>query len=352
MQSDNTTPFTEHLKTFRPIHPDTFKSIPFIQSIANEPRWTVSDEKKRPLDAKKLLSDQLALGARKKDGYNPLVTLDELNKDQNLTYVNRTFHMSGYHDKYFMLDVEPTASDEAKKRALSMPSAYTEVSKNGGVHVFIQVPESLLTNETRYLFELVQFKDKSTHWEVFFNNHYVTFTRKALKPKTPDYSEGSPDWHQIKKFLDYMVQEDKESKRQREQAKRIALDLEDQAINKKLIKRFKNLLSLEHAMKKQREKAPENFENDLSLYEYHIAVAFAFKVKEQRIKTQMMHIKTYDALEDIDFIYLIAELTKECIEERSKHEESRDGLPWLMYNAKNAWSYALSQPTMEKRGDE
>lgn len=346
------TTLTQQLKAFRQVDLETFMNIPFIQKIKDKKRWTFSDENKRPIDAKRYIQTGQFIGARNEEGYNPLVKLTELNEKQELLYVNRTFKMSGFHEKYFMLDVEPNASDEAKQRALQMPSEYTEVSTNGGIHVFIQVPDHLITEENEYLFTLTQFKDDSNKWEVFFNNHYVTFTKKALTPRQPDYSNNSDDYKKLKGLLDYMVNEDRERKEQRERSKAMSINLTNQDINKNLIQRFENTLDINWQKNTQQHKDQADFNNDTSKYEASVATAFAFTIKNHLKRVKQLNIITYDKLNDIDFIYIIAKYTKEVVPYRPKHDEYRDSLPWLMYNAKNAWTYAQSQDDENDENDE
>lgn len=341
-----------------------FSNNLLIQELSNDKSWTVSDIEKRPIDAKYLLSNGIVRNAVLNSEINPLVTLHELNNNSNLTNVNRTYRLSALENRTFMIDIEPKTDDETLKQWAKFPAQYTEVSTNGGLHLLIQVPESLINEDNEYIFNTLTVIKEGDHNEVeyLFNRHYITFTKRIpLEKQSSMFAEGSQEYKQLEQLLQHLVDLDSKNKEIRQKANTLATDLTELNINLDIVKpqlpenatsdsllyniTLANASFIEH-LPKQEDCLNDKGTEDMSLYEYRIAS----KITRQLIKgigqiisygpkTAKLYNKTNHILEftENDIIYLTYCYIKEILPYRDKHDQYREAMPWLLYVAKNAY---------------
>lgn len=336
------------------VHPLTFIQYPIIQHIANDNRWTISDNNKRPINAKELLTSGDVYGARED---SELVTLHELDNNPNLQAVNRTYRLQARNNNIIMIDVEPDASNEMKNQAFYFPAHYTELSTNGGVHLLIAVPQDLINDENRYLFkELSVFKEpvpkeekRPSYFEVLFNDHYITFTKRAIIDKASvDYDTNPQAKQQLASFLNNIVKLDKERKEKRALAKNYQIDMYEQSMDKekkKQIQRFINIRHLDPTKQRAIERDIDMYNGDLSRYEMAVATSIAGGIlrTSNLAKTTVTYRDMLSTFTEQDYVYASYLIMKDIVPYRDKHDENRDGLPWLMYIAREAYTYVLSQ---------
>ena len=162
---------------------ERFMNNRLIQKLKNEPYWTISDDRKRPLDAHSLKSAEWKL-ASMKNGHWPLISLSEINKDGRYEFTNRAYRLHAADNRVICIDMEKTADPELREALKNFPVDYAEVSMSGnGMHYLLEVPEDLIPEEAKYLFDdMVVVKSDDSSFEVFFNNHYVTLTKNMLPP--------------------------------------------------------------------------------------------------------------------------------------------------------------------------
>lgn len=334
------------------VHPLTFMQNPLIQALANDPCWTLSDIKKRPIHAKRFLETGVIENATF-DERSPMVTLPELDAVRELEAVNRAYRLHARENRVIVIDVEPEAPDAYKRDVLHFPAHYTELSTNGGIHLLICVPEDCITDDNRYLFDdLSVFKEpvpkgqnRSAYYEVIFNDHFITFTKRMVTEKAPaDFVNNAEQKAKLIGFLNNVVALDKARKLERERAKKYQVELFEGAITdkkKEIIQQFIDLKPFDVAKQQANEKQPSDFGEDLSRYEMSVASGLASHVL--RIHSLAKGTQSFNqlanALKDQDLIYATYLLAKEVIPYRDKHEEIRDHLPWLMYTAKRAYEY-------------
>lgn len=343
------------------VHPLTFSQNPLIDRIANEKQWTVSDDQKRPVNAKLLLESGAVFNAKPED--DPLVTLGELDADQNLNAVNRAYRLHARDNRVIMIDVEPAAPDAMKQSILNFPGHYTELSKNGGVHVMILVPDDCITDENRYMFdELSVFKEpvpkgeqREAHYEVLFNDHYVTFTKKMLTQKpAANFIHDAAAKAQLVGFLNTITELDKQRKEERELAKQYRIEFANNYLSEEkqeLVDQFISMTPFEKAKEQAMAKNVSDFGGDESRYEMSIANVFASQVLQiHRLSKDAISFRDMaNALTEQDLVYAIYSLLKEQIPYRGKHDEDRDGLPWLLYTSKRAYEFILAQRSKKKK---
>lgn len=348
------------MKDFQMVHPDTFRANPLIDFLASDPWWTMSDNDKRPIHARDFLDTGHVHNVRF-DGDHPLVTLHALDADKNLDAVNRAYRLRARENRVMMIDVEPSAPDVMKEQVLAFPAHYTELSKNGGVHLLIRVPDDLITDANRYLFDdLSVFKEpvpknhegkqtRQAHYEVILNDHFITFTKKMDTEKpVADFLHDDDAREKLRAFLDDIVALDAERKHERERAKAYRVQLLEDSLDDERqadVKAFIQLRAFEVAREQAGEKAPDDYGGDNSRYEMGVANSLASQV----IKTHRLSLDTQsfrelaERLGEQELIYATYILLEEIVPYRDKHDEERDGLPWLLYTAKRAYEYMKAQ---------
>lgn len=334
---------------------DVFMQNPLIQFIQNDNQWTISNKDKEPVDAVHLLERQLVRNARVLDDPYPLVSLTRLNNDENLAYTNRAYRLQAQHNRIFVVDVEPSASPELLKFAVEFPAHYTEISRNGGVHLLIKIPENMITPENEYLLTttVVKSQAKDADLEVILNDHYITFTKKMVMDKEiADFVNNQHDRERLSKFLTNIVKMDEKAKLDRELKRKLAVNFDDSNVQKELVEELANSMPFVKFINKQKEnKSPEDFNNDMSRYEASVSTSCAgytrYYMKKVLPGTQVLQRKFKD-MTDNDWIYLAYKLTEFIVDERDKHNEIRGGLPWLLYLAQGGWTFILASEEKEK----
>lgn len=330
-----------------------FRQNPLIDKMKSDTEWTVSNNNKAPLDAKKLLYEnyKMEYASLFEEPY-PLVALTELDADPNLDYVNRAYHLDARKNRIFMIDVEPEATNDTLMNAMMCPAGYTEVSKRGGIHLLIEIPEDLITPENEYLLDTTVIKDEKLEIEYIFNNHYCTFTKKIVlaKPST-DFATNEVAKEVLKNILDTIVIIDKDNKIAREEAKKIKTNFNTDHLNMKAINKLISIKSLNQFISQQQKKSSADYNNNESSYERAVAVACVYKIKStvKFAKESPYLTKMFESFDDNDAIYAAYELSKKIIPYREKHDTMRNGLPWLLYQAQGSWAYVIAQEALKEK---
>lgn len=330
---------------------DTLMKYQIIQKIADDERWTISDKKKRPVDAKHLLETYEVRHARVYDDPYPLVNLHKLNADENLAETNRAYRLQAQNNRIIIIDIEPKASVELRQFALDFPAHLTEISTNGGVHLMIELPEKVITPENEYILTSTVIKSPDDTFEIICNDHYITFTKKFVLDKpAADYINNEDDFKRLESFLANIVEMDAEAQENRELKKQMAIEFDDSDINLEGIEKLLDSTSFIDFMDRQSEKSPKDFNNDQSRYEGSVATACAghvFRFVQNLEDTQVLK-HTFAHFTENDWIYAAYLMTKFVIPEREKHLEIRDGLPWLLYNAQSGWTFIRAKEEQKK----
>lgn len=356
------------MNTFPMVHPLLFSQNPLISKLSADPNWTVSDNKKRPVNAKILLETYQLFNAKldeKKDW--PLVTLPELDADKNLDCVNRAYRLRARENRVIAIDVEPIAPNWMKHQVLNFPAQYTELSKNGGVHALILVPEYLINEDNRYLFDdLSVFKEpvpkdnngkdlRSAFFEVIFNDHYLTFTKRMLTEKPCADYENDPVARQfLVSFLINILEMDQKRKAEREVIRQYQIDMIDRELDEKKqadIRSFLNMEIFEKARSKSIERKANDFAGDTSRYEMSVASGIAYYViQNHKIALDTNSSRELaESLSEKDLAYAIYLMLKDVVPHREKHDEYRNDMPWLLFISKRAYEFVTAQNHQRKR---
>lgn len=351
--------------------PHVFASNPLIAKIATDESWSVSDKNKVPVNFRRLQETGSVINAKLNE--NPFVTLHTIDKDPNFDMVNRMYRLSALENRVMMIDIEPKEDDNVLLWWSRFPAHYAETSKNGGLHLLLQVPEEFITDENSYIFDtLVQIKENNRGTsEYLFNRHNITFTKKMFNKPQPDFRKGTNDGNWLEWLLDHLVEIDKEAKEKRLQIE-TAPDFDEDNLNINYINQqlskpenapMRGYMFHDVIMTKQ---FTDNL-LDPSQKPDHSAREYSnlLKIHRQLIKTANSLIKQDEAMNSDyyetsdhsremtanDFIYLAYLFAKELIPYRDKHEEYRHGLPWLLYQSQQAYYY-IKYKDQEKESPE
>lgn len=340
------------LRSQAPIDNQAFNNTPIIQFMKDIPRWTISTKNKIPVDAPSLKEKRIKIWEPAHPGdTSGLTTLTELNKIKNIENTNRTFRFdNNKHAKHpiICIDVENTADETIVQEFLALPMHYREYSISGGFHLLLQVPSYCITDEQRYLFDLTILKAEDKTFEIIFNRHFCTFTKKVLSTPTTNLKDPeSSDCTSIRNFLAMLIEMDAKNVEKRELKKQAKLEYQNVS-NSTLDDSQANLLLAlipTPAIKRVQNLSASDFENDNSQYEYNVAFQLAGALMygiERKEEMENYLGKTAEAITVMDMVKVIADYMEQIIPYREKHEEKRDGLNWLIYLTNEAATYVKS----------
>lgn len=356
------------MNTYPMVHPFLFSRNPLITHLSDDPNWTVSDDKKRPVNAKVLLETYELFNAKLDANKEwPLVKLPELDADENLDGVNRAYRLRARENRVIAIDVEPIAPQWMKHQVLHFPAQYTELSKNGGVHALILVPESFINDDNRYMFDdLSVFKEpvpkdengkdlRPAFFEVIFNDHYITFTKRMLTEKPSADYENDPAARQfLVSFLTNIRDMDLKRRAEREIVKQYQIEMIDKVLDPKKqadINAFLEMEIFDEAKAESNERKPNDFAGDASRFEISIANGIAYYViqNHKRAIYEESSRELAESLSESDLAYAIYLMLKNVVPYREKHDQFRNDMPWLLYISKNAYEFKKAKMDQSKR---
>lgn len=301
-----------------------FYNNDFIKSIAQNEKWTISDENKIPIDIKKLITERRLVGATEMNNTS-LASLSEVcSAVPNAS--NHAYYLDALSDKYVVLDIEPGCPENIKTKLLNMPYVYGEISMSGkGIHLAFPLPDCIY--EYPNAMKKIVFKEETGSYEILLC-HYVTFTRKMIIPSNCPMDDQS-----FVSLFREMASTQKEVIRRDVDITRFdELDIPQ-----------KNYI-IELLSNQQYRKQPKDFYDvkeskcDMSKYEFGYAAFLLYKLNkllEVTVIKNAFNEKNYD-VDMLDNIkaYVLWHVTANNLEHRAKHDEIRDGLPWLLFIAR------------------
>lgn len=296
----------------------SFYENPVIMSLANKQKWTVSDSDKRPIDMYDWKNKGIIHGALTNKGYNPYLTLDEL-----CTLIpnasNNAFFLDALEDDIIILDIEPVCPKELRNKLLKLPFEYAEISMSGkGIHMIFHLPHHIL-DEYPIVREKTYMREANGYYEILLQ-HMVTFTRKSIRRSSnPD---GIEAFEQL--FTDL-------AKNQKLTPKVNVATVNQNAIDS--IPYYRAIYNV--LINQDYKKSPEDFYNeDQSKIDYS---AFEFATCGFYYRRFLKHVpkRTYKdhTYSDAELSLIIYSVIKEKVPHRAKHDESRKGMPWLLFVA-------------------
>ena len=297
---------------------DFFASQPFIQTIAGNQKWTVSTKTKMPIDMARFMQENIIVGASFAGENQPLVSLPSL-MGAIPNAANAAYNLKQAVDDFFILDIEPSCPPEVRDELLRLPYDYAELSMSRqGYHLAFRRPDPIPVTRP----ELFTIKPALRHengWYEFLFNHYVTFTGETILPA--DGIQQLPI-DTLWQLFDGMAEKARITKTFELSDTEIP-DLEEIPLGEFIV----DFLSDENAAYR---KTADDFGGDKSKYEFGVT-GFYFKRLNSLLSTTAYQRHDYTPQERIRILY---EIITRMTPYRDKHEEIRDGMPWLMYTAK------------------
>lgn len=302
-------------KSIYELYPN-FYNNPLIHSIGLTPKWSISDENKRPIDLVTFAMTDRIVGCdpNKK---NTMVTLPQSVDIVGGYPSNHAFFLEAATDGFMILDIEPSCPANLKSKFLQMPYIYGETSLSGkGYHLLFPIPKNY--NDFPIAKTKIKMQDKTTYYEILMN-HWVTFTRNMLPP-APNPSPYPNSWEDT---YAYLASQQTKSEIERD------IDYTPEDITK--IPDYSLILTY-LTKANQYIKSPKDFFGNMSSYEFGY-----MSHKLNKLNTLLKATKfknnghTYT---DQDKITILSEIASEELDYRPKHDEFRQNIPWLTYVAK------------------
>lgn len=307
-----------------------FKNHPFIKSIANIDKWSVTMlDNKMPVDMFRLMTYDDIRGASFYD-YQSLTTrqlVEDTFARVNQIPPNYAFYLETSLDGFMILDIEPTCPQEIKERLLKLPFVYGEKSMSGkGYHLIFHTPDNYLDYPVTH--DKPALKEDNKYYEILLN-HFCTFTGNIID--TPVNPEGN--------FADIFQELAAQAKEINKQKEAMIHTLS----NKPDTEKVDYILQLLRNAAKQYRKKPQDFckesdgTPDMSRYEWSF-ICFLYKKLDEILSISSIKKEhTYTDEEQAYFLYTIA---CEVLEYRPKHDSFRNSsdnirLPWLGYLVKD-----------------
>lgn len=308
-----------------------FYSNPAIRLLATHPRWTVSgqlgdgpDSKgKAPIDVRALLDTGRIRGAWKNDE-NCLVTLDEL-AHRLPEAANSTFYLHGQTDGLLVIDVEPGCPSETAANLLALPDIlYCEISMSGrGYHLVAALPKNFYELTAAATKRVLR---EAHGWYEILIDHWVTFTRKPIGEEVISLA-GNID---LKAAQFASVDELYASLAETAQASSSAATEVTTPTQPPEIKAGQQVIDRTLALSAQRFKTLEQFGGDQSRYEFSILGVLYRQMRVQLVLFSFVHRSTYS---DSDHAWLLYQAAMKVLPSRPKHNERRNGRPFLLDRA-------------------
>ncbi len=301
----------------------TFIENPFIKTIAGNEKWTIVDKNKRPIDIRRLLNEQIIVGASFKDGNKPLVTLDKLLEDIP-DAANATYLVNQMTDNFVVLDIEPKCPPEIRDNLLRLPYLYCEISMSGyGFHLVFEKPKTKFQ-------DIILAKPVVRHksgWYEFLLNHYATFTGNICLPSQEALNNRLPE-SEILKVFDELAENTKLNLT----ASIDTSELPDPDEIPKYERIMKLLMGIKYGktIEDFPDEAHDNKEYDYSRYEFGVMGFYNTKLK-MLLETSAYKDHEYTPQERMVILYNVV---TNVIPYREKHDTIHDGLPFLMYSCR------------------
>lgn len=296
---------------------------PAVAQLGREPRWTVSDSTKRPIDIRHLMDgcgsrcqhDGPVRGAWATDE-RCLVTLDELT-DFLPRAANRAFWLRGTVDRVLMVDIESSCPPGEAARLLSMGGdLYRERSMSGkGFHLLMPLPTNF------YDFPVAAAKVVLKHprgwWEVLIE-HWATFTGSPVGDTfgLGPASGPAPSWEGL--YAEVASQA----------VEVLTVDLDIDAERPEVPRREQ---ILEIVTRGGHKRDPADFGGDMSRFEFSV-----LGVLYNRLRNVVKAVESVTPDYEYDesaLTWLLYDAAASLLEHRPKHDEARNGMPLLLNSA-------------------
>lgn len=285
-----------------------------IQLLADQSRWSVSDNEKMPIDMRELMTTGRLWGARE-ISETCLVTLDELTEALP-TAANNAFHLQAQTDGLLVLDIEKNCPPEIAAELLGISETlYSELSMSGlGYHILLPLPPNFWDYPIATSKKVL--REEHGYYEILLD-HWVTFTRNEVPMERytgPDENElpEAPEWADLYASLAVLAVD----------TPTIKLDINAE---KPLIPKEDKIIDLMTRQPHKRDLA--KFHGDFSRWEFSI-----LGVLYNRLTAILVAIRddVDHPFDESDQAWLVYTAAQQVIPHRAKHDEYRNEMPLLM----------------------
>lgn len=311
------------------LFPDFYQN-PVVQILADQPRWTVSDSNKMPIDMRELIDHGRLRGAWD-ISEECLVTLGELTRELP-DAANNAFYLRAQSDGVLVLDIEKTCPPDIAAELLGMSeSLYGELSMSGrGYHLLLPLPPNFwdypLATGKKVL------KEEHGYYEILLD-HWVTFTRaeipfeRYMDPSGDGVLPEAPAWADLYAGLAALAVDTPKAE----------LDI---TADKPEIPMENEIVELVTRLPHKREL--EKFHGDYSRWEFAILGVLYNRLSAVLVAFRDVVDHPYS---ESDQAWLLYTAAVQVIPEREKHQEYRNDMPLLM----NAAVSLIARRTAEEQ---
>lgn len=321
--------------------------VQLINKIAQDKSFCVSSQKKVPLNVLDYITTLDERDIRPVTGEDlknqHLATLNQINDCPSFKYTNRAYYLHAAENLIIGFDIEPRCWVNYLAYFAKLPAHYREYSMHNGIHLLYQLDrQKLIPSANEMIAERTEYKFKQKvngqplEYEMMLNHHWLTLTRRTFG-KQDDLNTPVPDV--IYQLINQVSLEWAKNKRE---IKDVALDKNASELAKKIA----NMIE-PSKLEPLSQLTVGDYNDDDSLYEYMVALKLAgmiyYRLYEKPKPFDSMYLGTDPKLiSETDYIWATALLLEKLVTPRDKDAEMRDGLPWLVYNAKTACLYVLA----------
>lgn len=354
---------------------NTFIDIMTRYKIANKPKWTISTNDKRPLNSKLALKfnfDPKKCNVKESYNSNPpqswgrlaknnddLVTLPELINCPNAPKQNYALKADINNDNLLLVDIENEYDKGINHLLKKLTPIYAEYSKHGGIHMIIYIPNNILTDQKysrlfkRTTIKFAETNNEHSGIELFFNNHYLTFTQKIIS-----VANNTLNHNATKQFLDLAMT----NLQSTEYKQHNLIDSSNIPTDAMII--VKHALTFQqerYIMKKihnEYNSSDDNKKNTLSEIEYRCISKIAnsviitaknnYKYKPFKPNELLNEKSPHDPKILVWVVYLLA---KKYLQYRDKWDDNRGDLSYLQYTVQRAVNASLQYNNVDWYGD-
>lgn len=308
-----------------------FYGSQFIKDCGKMKRWSISNDKKVPIDME-ILETKERMVNLSIYAYPHLKTIDECIAICPVLS-NHMFYLQAEVDGYVVLDIEPNCPEELRESFLKMNFLYAETSMSGkGLHLVFKLPACFSEYPNAQTKPAMQEEHK--YYEIHLR-HNVTFTRNALDVE-PGTEPFEPLFRQMCELQKPPIENTCDVSEERPEMPK-ALSLFQRLL-------FSNAANYPKSLK--------DHENNNSVYDFNMALHYVRKIlvlKDQAAVIKKLKSDGEDFTEE-QIIWLVYELLQEKLPHREKHDETRGGLPYLLHTAKRAYDAHVAR--LAKKKDE
>lgn len=289
-----------------------FRNHSFIQQIAETEKWTISTDKKMPMDMYMYeYHEYQVTGAMYKDERS-LTTLDKVNELVPFA-PNYAFYMDALVDGFVVLDIEPKCPKHIVETMLKTPYIYGETSMSGkGIHLVFPLPSDILEKYPNAKSKYVMRHEKG-YYEILLE-HYITFTGDQIQPASGTVS--------FELLFEDMCKDQKPSVTVSISAEDVSkLKPENIPYEDRILKSMSNNFNYR--------KTPADFDDNTSKYEWFF-ISYCFWQLKNVMKSDFIRHKNHEYTHD-EIVWLLYEAVKNKLPPREKHNEPRSGIPYLLW---------------------